>query len=119
MSGSTRILRSILLLLAYTASLTLFAEQHPDLNYILSGGKAQIGMHADADHCKHINLSDHEHCILCSTNSGRVSILSMPASIEPTIAIAPLGIGIVTSLPSFTTHLPYSHRGPPPFHTFA
>ena len=119
MSSSSHILHSILILLAYTANLTVFADQHTDLYSVLGGGKAQIGMHADADHCKHVNVTDHEHCILCSANSGRVSVLSTPASIEPDIAVATLGVSIVTSLPSSTTHFPFSHRGPPSFHTFA
>jgi hypothetical protein len=113
MSGLSKIFRSLFLLLAYTASLIGTADLHTDLRSVLGGGVQQIGIHSDVGNCKHINVSDHEHCILCSVNSGKVSILSTPASIESSIAFTTLCVGTTASLPYPTTNFPFSRRGPP------
>jgi hypothetical protein len=91
----------------------LFPSLHHDFE--LLGGTTQqtVTSHADADHCKHLPLTEHSHCAVCQSAQSRIT--PEPLSLGTTdVGFVPYFVPTRTSATS-QSHLfeSFSRRGPP------
>jgi hypothetical protein len=105
----------LLILASHLASFGLhdLIHDHP----ILTSGsfEARLFPHEDADHCKHIPLSEHSECGICLSSQSRIA--------PDLISLDFGGVQVVGTLPIITfphliqNHLfsSFSRRGPPAF----
>ncbi len=100
------------LLLVYALGIVLPMEHdHPE--DVTGSGRAVLTQHEDADNCRHIPVSDHNECALCSTYNGRAT---GAVSGSPVLS-APFREAVCAVQQPYFHSLHFlssqSHRGPP------
>ena len=65
---------AIAILACQLASLSSWHTAHLEDLFSSGTAKAQVSTHADADHCKHLPLSEHTQCGICTSIHGRMSL---------------------------------------------
>jgi hypothetical protein len=65
---------AIAILACQVASLTSWHSAHFDDLFWYGRAQTQVSSHADADHCKHLPLSEHAQCGICTSVHSRISL---------------------------------------------
>jgi hypothetical protein len=104
---------ALFLILSHLLGFGLHSVFHNDLFVYSSSQQQQVFPHEDADHCKHIPLSEHVECSICLSAQSRI----VPNQIALNLGdVQVVGISITISSPLLThDHLfgSFSRRGPP------
>jgi hypothetical protein len=103
----------LFLILSHLLGFGLHSVFHNDLIVFSSSQEHQVFPHEDADHCKHIPLSEHVECNICLSSQSRI----VPDQISLNLGdVQIVGISITISS-SLLTHDhffgSFSRRGPP------
>jgi hypothetical protein len=104
---------ALILILSHLLGFGLHSVFHNDLTIFSSAQEHQVFPHEDADHCKHIPLSEHSDCPICISHQSRIAPDQNPFFSSHLQIIGKTKI--VSSVPSLQTHLfgSFSRRGPP------
>jgi hypothetical protein len=100
------------LFIVYSIGIVMPMEHH-HAEDATGSGRVTVTQHEDADHCKHIPLSAHDDCALCSTHNGRTAAA---VSYTPIFSTTVRTVGFLLQDPYFHSLLFLSsqtHRGPP------
>lgn len=100
-------------LVCQLASLAFWQPTHFHLDFFSGPAQEKLIPHADADHCKHLPLSDDSQCTICLSAHSRISV-------EP-VSVTPGSLHFVGRLaaadPATSAHHPlldsFYRRGPP------
>ena len=104
---------AIAILACQLASLSSWHTAHVEDLFSYGPAKAQVSTHADADHCKHIPLSEHTQCGICSSVHSRISLEPVNHNIG---LLSLVGHLVAVSSTCSTQVLPldsFYRRGPP------
>lgn len=106
---------ALFLILSHLLGFGLHSVFHNDLIVFSSSWEHQVFPHEDADHCKHIPLSEHSECNICLSSHSRI----VPDQISLNLGgVHVVGAAAAISSPLLTQdHLfgSFSRRGPPSF----
>jgi len=104
---------SLFLILSHLLGFGLHSVFHNDFPVYSSSPQQQVFPHEDADHCKHIPLSEHAECPICISHQSRIvsdqnPFFSARLQIIGKTEVVPL-------VPALQPHLfgSFSRRGPP------
>ena len=104
---------AVVLLACSVVGVGILHPPHIDLQILVGHGRVAITTHADADHCKHLPLSDDSQCAICNSLHSRLQV-------DPTVVgLSGLEVvgGIVVSDLNVTAEFPlrdsFYRRGPP------
>jgi hypothetical protein len=104
---------ALFLIASHLLGFGLHSVFHNDLIVFFGSQEHQVFPHEDADHCKHIPLSEHSECNICLSSQSRI----VPDQISLNLGeIQIVGTAVTISSPLFTQdHLfgSFSRRGPP------
>ena len=104
---------AVTILACQLASVSSWHSAHIEDLFSYGQARAQITTHADADHCKHIPLSEHTQCGICASIHGRISI--EPVSVNLGL-LSVVGYLVAATSTCSTQRLPFDsfyRRGPP------
>jgi hypothetical protein len=104
---------ALFLILSHLLGFGLHSIFHNDIFVYSSSQQHQVFPHEDADHCKHIPLSEHVECSICLSAQSRI----VPDQISLNLGdVQVVGTSITILSPLLThDHLfgSFSRRGPP------
>ena len=104
---------ALFLILSHLLGFGLHSIFHSDIFLYSSSQQQQVFPHEDADHCKHIPLTEHVECSICLSAQSRI----VPVQISLNLGgVQVVGTSITISSPLLThDHLfgSFSRRGPP------
>jgi len=104
---------AVAILACQLASLSSWHSAHIDDLFSYGRAQAQVSAHADADHCKHIPLSEHTQCGLCTSIHSRISLEPISDNLG---LLEVVGQYVAASSTCSTQFLPldsFYRRGPP------
>ena len=65
---------TVAILACQLATLSSWHAAHIEDLFWYGQAQAQVSTHADADHCKHLPLSEHTQCGICTSIHSRISL---------------------------------------------
>ena len=106
---------ALTLILSHLLGFGLHSVFHNDIFLYSSSQQQQVFPHEDADHCKHIPLSEHSDCPICVSHQSKIAP-EQDGFDHDQLQIVDK-IEIVPSVPLLQTHLfgSFTRRGPPSF----
>lgn len=104
---------AIFLILSHLLGFGLHSIFHNDIYVYSSSQQQQVFPHEDADHCKHIPISEHVECSICLSAQSRI----VPDQISLNLGEVQVVGKSITILSPLLTHEKlfgsFSRRGPP------
>ena len=104
---------SLFTLVPYVLVMVVHVAFHHDLDGMGASGRESIAAHADADHCRHVDVSHAEPCAICSGLVGKSSVPVTPFDALIDLSTLRL-VDHYSYVPStFGVLVPFFRRGPP------